>query len=210
MCNLYSMTADRESILRLFGVSHNRATAVEAKDAIFPGHDALVVRIAPDTERELVTLSWGFVLPRPGKAPRRVTNTRDDKVLSSFWRDSFHHRRCLIPATSFAEPKQVTPATWHWFAMKRSEPRPLFAFTGLWRQHAGPIKKDGPAVELDVFSFMTTPPNPLVGSINHERMPVLLSSKEDFKIWLSGTSDAAFNLVTPYPADRMQMVPVGI
>ncbi len=42
-----------------------------------------------------------------------------------------------------------------------------------WRRHIGPIKKDGPSVELDVYSFMTTTLNALVGTINHERMPVL-------------------------------------
>ena len=29
-------------------------------------------------------------------------------------------------------------------------------------------------VEIDVYSFMTTAPNALTDSINHERMPVLL------------------------------------
>lgn len=52
----------------------------------------------------------------------------------------------------------------------------LFAFAGLWRHHVGPIKKDGPHVELDVFSFMTTTPNALVETVNHERMPVLLAT----------------------------------
>jgi len=26
----------------------------------------------------------------------------------------------------------VKPATWHWFALKGEEPRPLFAFPGTW------------------------------------------------------------------------------
>ena len=34
-------------------------------------------------------MSWGFVLPQPGRAPRRVTNVRDDKARASgFWRDT--------------------------------------------------------------------------------------------------------------------------
>jgi hypothetical protein len=37
MCNLYSMTRNREAILRLFRVSYNRAAAYESRDAIFPG-----------------------------------------------------------------------------------------------------------------------------------------------------------------------------
>ena len=104
---------------------------------------------------------------------------RDDKILtSSFWRPSFEQRRCLVPATSFCEPNgDVKPATWHWFAIKGDDPRPLFAFAGVWRRYKGPIKKDGPSIELEVYSFLTTTPNPLVETINHERMPVLLTTR---------------------------------
>ena len=88
MCNLYSMTRNREAILRLFRVSHNRAAAYEPRDAIFPGYQAPVVRRAADGERELVVLNWGFVLLQKDKAPKRVTNIRDDKAQSKFWRTS--------------------------------------------------------------------------------------------------------------------------
>ena len=81
------------------------------------------------------------------------------------------------------------------------EPRPLFAFAGVWHRHVGPIKKDGPSVELDVYSFMTTTPNALVGTINHERMPVLLSTDEQFATWMTGTPDEAFALLREYPPD---------
>jgi putative SOS response-associated peptidase YedK len=81
----------------------------------------------------------------------------------------------------------VTPATWHWFALNGQEHRPLFAFAGLWRRHVGPTKKGGPVQELDVYSFMTTTPNTLVGTINHERMPVLLSTEAEFEVWIRGT-----------------------
>jgi putative SOS response-associated peptidase YedK len=141
MCNLYSQTRNVEAVRRLFRMSSNRAAAVEPRDAIFPRHSAAVVRKASDDgERELVELSWGFVLPQPGKAPRRVTNIRDDKVQSSFWRDSVRLRRCLVPASSFCEPNgDVKPATWNWFALNGDDQRPLFAFAGIWRTHQGPI-----------------------------------------------------------------------
>lgn len=101
MCNLYSMTRNREAILRLFRISHNRAAACEPQDSIFPGYQAPVVRKASDGERELPVLNWGFVLLQKDRAPRRVTNVRDDKILESkFWRLSFEQRRCLVPASS--------------------------------------------------------------------------------------------------------------
>ena len=211
MCNLYSLTTARQAILRLFRVSDIRAVAFDPLPAIFPGHSAPVVRPTADGEMELVVMSWGFVLPQPGKAPRRVTNVRDDKARgSSFWRESFQARRCLVPASSFAEPHDGrTPATWHWFALKGEEPRPLFAFAGIWRRWYGPIKKDGPVVELDTYSFMTTEPNALTARINHERSPVLLATDAARETWLHGTPDEAFSLARPAPADGMLMVKEG-
>jgi putative SOS response-associated peptidase YedK len=211
VCNLYSQTRNVEAVRRLFRVSSNRAAAVEPRDAIFPGHSAPVVRNAEDGEHELVELSWGFVLPQAGRAPRRVTNTRDDKVQSSFWRDSVRLRRCLVPASSFCEPNgDVRPATWHWFALADlDKPRPLFAFAGIWRRHQGPIKKDGPTVTLDVFSFMTTTPNALVATVNHERMPVLLATEGDHDAWLKGSVEEALALVKPFSPEHMRIVQTG-
>ena len=48
------------------------------------------------------------------------------------------------------------------------------------------MKKDGPNVEIETYSFLTTTPNPLVATINHERMPVLLTREEEFETWLEG------------------------
>ena len=50
----------------------------ESRDGIFPGYPH-VVRKA-DGERELAVLNWGFVLLQKDKAPKRVTNIRDDKA----------------------------------------------------------------------------------------------------------------------------------
>jgi putative SOS response-associated peptidase YedK len=211
VCNLYSLTTSKDAIARLFRVSHNRAAAFEPLPAVFPGHPAPVVRAAADGARELVVMSWGFVLPQPGKAPRRVTNTRDDKVLGSpFWRDSFEARRCLVPASSFCEPHDGRkPATWHWFALQGEAPRPTFAFAGLWRRWVGPVKKDGPTLELDVFSFMTTAPNALTAGINHERSPVLLTSEAQWSAWMDGRREAALALIKPIEAERLRIVREG-
>lgn len=212
MCTLYANQKARDSIRALFRVSDNRAAYFEPRDAILPSETAPVVRLAEDGERELVNLSWGFVRREPGKAPRRVVNTRDDQLRGNpFWQDSFVKRRCLVPVTSYSEPKGVKPATWYWFAVNsEDDPRPLFAFPGIWRHYRGPLKKDGPEVEIDVYSIMTTTPNELTASINHERMPVLLTSEVEWAMWLYGTPEAAFALCRPYAADRMRIVGSGL
>lgn len=211
MCNLYSNTRSRDAIRSLFKVSDNRAYAFEPMPAIFPKSVAPIVRLAPDGEREMVPATWGFPLLRKGYAPKPVTNVRDDTVLTSpFWRPSFEARRCLVPASSYCEPDSNSPAGWHWFGLKEpDETRPLFAFPGIWKRYRGPMRKDGPEVEVDVYAFMTTAPNELTATIMHDRMPVLLSHEGDFETWLSAPADIAYGLVRTFDVDSMRIVQSG-
>jgi putative SOS response-associated peptidase YedK len=211
MCNLYSLHKKRDVVARFFRVSHNRAAMFEPTSAIFPRHAAPVLRVTSGGDREIVTMSWGFMLLRDGRAPRPVTNVRDDKILTSpFWRTSFEQRRCLVPASSFCEPNgDVKPATWHWFSLKGTEPRPLFAFPGIWRRYKGPVKNDGPNADIETFALLTTTPNALVATINHERMPVILTRDEEFDGWLRGSIEEALSLANEYPQDKMRIVQEG-
>src|SRR5262245_64279967 len=87
VCNLYSMNKKRDAVARFFRVSHNRTVTFEPLSAISPGHVAPGVRQNADGDREIVTMSWGSVPYQKERAPRRVTNARDDKILESrFWR----------------------------------------------------------------------------------------------------------------------------
>ncbi len=107
---------------------------------------------------------------------------------SSFWRDSVRNRRCLVPVTSFYEPNaDVKPATWNWFALTGEDPRPLFAFAGLWRPHWGRSRR------MD----------------RHSRSPVLLATPEMQDQWIKGTEEEAFHLCKPYPSAKMRLVQTG-
>jgi putative SOS response-associated peptidase YedK len=167
------------------------------------------VRKAADGEREPAVLNWGMLLQKD-RAPRRVTNVRDDKILESkFWRPSFEQRRCLVPASSYCEPKGEKPATWHWFSVNGDDARPPFASPGVWTRYTGPTRKGGEKVDLETFAFMTTEPNEFTVSINHERMPVLLTDPADFETWLSGSTEEAFRLARSYAADQLRIVQSG-
>lgn len=204
------MTRKRGAVIAMFRVSDNRASAFEQMPAIFPGHDAPIIRESGDGDRELVLVSWGFVLPQQGRAAKRVTNARADKVRTSrFWQESFEERRCLVPVTSFSEPKGRQPAIWHWFGLVGDEPRPLFAFAGIWRRWKGTLKEGGETVEMDVYAILTTTPNDVVRQIHPSRMPIMLGSQDECDTWLEGTPEEAFQLAQPYPADEMQIVHKG-
>jgi putative SOS response-associated peptidase YedK len=73
----------------------------------------------------------------------------------------------------------------------------------------GPAKKDGPILDVDVYAFLTTAPNDLTKSINHERMPVLLSGEDQYETWLSGPSDEAFALARSIDPALMWIVQSG-
>lgn len=210
MCTLYSQTRSRDEVAKWLRVSDNRAVMFEARPAIFPSELAPVMRLSADSERELVQMNWGFLLVQEGKAPRRVVNVRDDNILKSkFWCGSFEERRCIVPASSYCEPKGAKPATWHWFAINGDHLRPLFAFPGIWRSYTGPVRKNGETVTQEVYSILTTEPNELTATINHERMPVLLSSDEEIESWLKGPPSEALEVARRYPAEKMRIVQTG-
>jgi putative SOS response-associated peptidase YedK len=94
--------------------------------------------------------------------------------------------------------------------MKGDDERPLFAFPGIYRQWKGPIKRDGPNVDMEVFSFMTTLPNTLTETINHERSPVILTEEEQFDTWLRGSAEEAFGLIKASDPEQMQIVQSGL
>ena len=80
---------------------------------------------------------------------------------------------------------------------------PSQASGSVWK---GPIKKNGPTVEIDTYSFMTTKPNAYTERINHDRLPVLLATVEEHEQWLG---DRWHSLLKPFPASRMREVQVS-
>ena len=71
------------------------------------------------------------------------------------------------------------------------------------------MKKDGANVDIETYSFLTTTPNSLVATINHERMPVLLTREEEFDTWLRAPVDVALALAGEYPSEQMRIVQEG-
>jgi putative SOS response-associated peptidase YedK len=216
MCNLFANTMPQEAMRRLFDVAadDDRLGNAAPLPAIFPRHDAPIVRIGEHGRRELVAAHWGFVLPQVSKKtgepilPKAVNNARDDSVRTSrFWRDSFETRRCLLPATSFCEAKGVKPATYVWFGVMGDQPRPPFAFAAIWKRHRGKYRDD--LVDIDTCSMLTTTPNELVKTVHPDRMPVILGP-EAWEAWMAGSIDEAVQLLQPFPADRMRIVREGL
>ena len=182
--------------------------------AIWPKYEAPVVRLDAGGRRELVNMRWGFLTPQVSKKtgkpiqPAAWNNARDDKLRrSGLWKDSFLHRRCLIPGSAFREAKGRNPATDYWFALTGDDDRPPFAFAGLWR--AGQPGIDGDAGDWTTYTMVTTTANELVKPVHPTRMPVILDA-QDYETWLAGSDEAAGNLLRPFSSERMQIVREGV
>ena len=86
MCNLYSMTTNREAKRRLFRVDGGWNQL--RLPGIFPDKQAPIVRRRLNGEREIVAARWGMPTPpaflKPGAIDRGVTNIRSTN--SPHWR----------------------------------------------------------------------------------------------------------------------------
>lgn len=216
MCNLYANRTPQADMRTMFEIAAELDLLgnYRGQSAIWPKHQAPVVRMGAEGGRELVMMRWGFLTPKVSKRtgqpiqPAAWNNARDDKLRATpLWRDSFRNRRCLIPGTAFREAKGRNPATDFWFALKGDEDRPPFAFAGLWRADQPGV--DGEAKDWLTHTMVTTEANELVKPVHPTRMPVILEAA-DYKTWLTGAPDEAAALLRPFPAHRMHVAKSGV
>jgi putative SOS response-associated peptidase YedK len=183
MCNLYRMTKGVDEMARLFGAEPDSGANFAAE--VYPGYPGLVV-----AEGRARAMNWGFPLVLKGKQgqplkPKPVTNAREDKLLTGFWRDSFAERRCLVPVSAWAEAEgEKGQMTRTWYALSGEEP---FAVAGLWR----PTAQWG-----DCYTLVMADSSAQMIEV-HDRMPVILQ-REDWGRWTSGSPDDALALCRPW------------
>lgn len=185
MCNLYRLRQTIEEVARTFAVTAENGANFAAD--VYPGYSGLVV-----AQGHIRVMNWGFPVRlkamKPTSKPKPVTNARDDKLETYFWRDSFEHRRCLIPVTRWAEPEgEPRRMTRTWYAPAGEE---QFAVAGLWR----PTAEWG-----DAYAMVMTDSSPQMADV-HDRMPVILR-REVWAQWTEGTPKDAFALVQTWPGD---------
>lgn len=180
MCNLYRMTKGTAEVAALFAVE-DAAAGTNFAAELYPGYPGLVVEGG-----RLRAMNWGLPVVLTGKQgqklkPKPVTNARDDKLLTPFWRDSFARRRCLIPVTQWAEPQgPAGRMTRSWYSLPGVE---VMVFAGLWR----PTAEWG-----DCYAMVMVDSSPAMAEV-HDRMPVILAP-DSWEQWTSGSIDHALDL----------------
>jgi putative SOS response-associated peptidase YedK len=208
MCGRYYRRSDKQRIAEAYRLGEIPF------DLVLPDWD---FNVAPTTfqpvirdsrhtgERELVLMRWGLV-------PFFTKQLSDVKGISTInaksegidksptWRTPIRKRRCLVPADGFYEWARVDEKTKQPYAFRMANDEP-FAFAGLWDAWKAP---DGRW--LQSFSVITTNANELMARV-HNRMPVILQSK-DYDRWLDRENEQTpTDLLRPYDAEQMASAP---
>lgn len=183
MCNLYRLDPSQQ----VFQFTADEIARFNVPTEVYPNYPGVVVESG-----RLRSMNWGFPVRlkhmKPTSKPMPVNNTRDDKLRSFMWRDSFERRRCLIPVTQWAEAEgERGRMTRTWCGLPDGD---TFMVAGLWQ----PTDEWG-----DCYSMIMTDSSPQMATV-HDRMPVLLAS-DDFKQWTDGTPDEALALVRAWPGE---------
>lgn len=114
--------------------------------------------------------------------------------------------RCVVPFTSFSEFNKTEGGD-IWFAF--DEGRPLAAFAGLWTNWTSVRKVKEGETTNDLFAFLTTDPNNVVGPIHPKAMPVILTKPDKIEALLTASPEEALKLQRPLPDDTLEIIERG-
>jgi putative SOS response-associated peptidase YedK len=99
--------------------------------------------------------------------------------------------RCVVPFNSFSEFNKAEGGDIR-FAL--DENRPLACFAGIWTNWTSVRKVKECETTNDIFAFLATESNAVVGAILPKAMPVILTTPDEVETWLTAHPDEALKL----------------
>lgn len=192
MCGRFLLAEDLDTVMERFRVE---STDVDfsPREEIYPSEPVPV--ILGDEVRQIKLMKWGF---SPSYSKNLLINARSETVDSKpTFRNSFLHRRCLIPASGFYEWEKSDGKS-----IKRKiylRDAHLFSMAGIYS-----VFNDQKGRPFEAFTILTTSANEKIIKIHH-RMPVILDQKGE-NLWLDSGSRDVFklkSLLKPFEGEMM-------
>lgn len=135
---------------------------------------------------------WGFVPSWSKGKQKEVINARAETILEKpYFKGDIRKHRCLIPVTGFFE--------WHREAGTSTPYRfytddEIFSLAGIYS-----VQNDKTGNTRPHFAIVTTTANSVMAPV-HDRMPVIVDTKDE-EHWLTADTDEAIaHLLRSYPA----------
>ena len=199
MCGRFTLNDTNPTKLRMrFDLSESVEIDEQPRFNIAPTDPILAIRRDAEGVREAGRLRWGL---QPGrwalKPGRPLINARAETITEQpAFRDSFHERRCLIPADGFYEwRKDENGKQPIWISRPDGQ---HWAFAGIWAKLEHP---EGETVHS--CAIVTCEPNELIKPI-HDRMPVILEPGSE-AAWIDPEADpgSLLELLRPLASDQL-------
>ncbi len=197
MCGRYSFASSREKLLQQLG-------PLETGEQLLLNYN-----VAPTQRAYIITnkdpqllqyFHWGLIpyWANDIKQGGRTINARVEGIVSKpSFRVPIRKKRCLVIADSFYEwrtegkmkfPYRILPADGS-----------LLVMAGIWDEWNKEV------FPYFSFSIITVPANSFMSQV-HDRMPAMLTNKDDYQMWLSDIPlDTVLALLQPAPESYLQM-----
>jgi putative SOS response-associated peptidase YedK len=218
MCGRYTAAKDLGELIKLVGFIL-RVPFFTPRYNIAPTQMAPVIFLE-NGQPSVKLMRWGLI-PSWAK-DETVGNTLINARVESLqtrqaFRQAYEKRRCLIPADSFFEWKEMHRQRQPFRIMYKSGQS--FCFAGLWERWIKPpsterfdtdLNEPPPSDTVDSFTIITKAANATIAPL-HDRMPVIIQDQH-YKRWLDDKDPRAeaFTWALEHPSEEpMKIYPVS-
>lgn len=204
MCGRFTQQRPTAELAAIFDAEPPAAELLPTYN-LAPTDEAAVV-VERGDRRAIRAYRWGLIpsWAKDEKIASRLFNARVETLaISGAFRDSFHRRRCIVPADAFYEWQRRDGARLP-FLIRRDDGAPL-ALAGLWSGWRHPETEQ----VIRTFTIVTTAANRRISAV-HDRMPLILP-REHWARWLDPTLEETGELTAllePAGEDELVLYPV--
>jgi putative SOS response-associated peptidase YedK len=205
MCGRFTRSYTRAQIKQLYELADPAApTNLAPRYNICPTTDIDVV-VLEGSERHVVPMRWGLIPAWWKKTIKELPatfNARAETVADKpMFRDAFHRKRCLIPASGYYEWLNTEDGKQPFYFTRQDGE--VMTIAGLYAEWREPLNRS----VLESATMVVGGANEFVGQF-HDRMPVVLE-KDEFAAWERGDVRLAENLLRAKRPNVLQAWPVS-